>query len=775
MSQVARTDHISTTAPQATFVQMSARSGKSTIEEIAEEEVMQGMGQNTMLAALVLMSLGVSLAGCGAGSQASSPPPASSNPTVVLFSLSPVSVTVGGNGFTLTVSGSNFASSTIVRWNGESVPNTFVSSQQVTAKISPSLIASAGFASVTAQNANSSVSNALEFRVNNPAPQIASISPGSAMAGAAPLFLAVSGSGFVSGATLLLNGSPRPTTPQTDTQLLTTLSASDLAATQSVTVAVANPEPSAGPSNQIAFTITPLTSNAIPTLVSASDASVPAGWPGFQLTVNGTNFVGASVLQWNGTNRLTTVTSSTELKAAIPASLLASPGAAQISVVNPSPGGGVSSPLHIQVQVVPPDAIGVIERSDIGDDFSEPNGNSESAAVSGDGRFVVFRSSASTLVPNTHDINGELNLFLRDTCIGVPTGCVPSVTLLPPAHYKPAISANGRFVAFSSDLTAFLYDTCVGAPVSCNPTARLIDSPPNGEVGQISLSGDGRFAVFLSGQFTCSPWDYGCSPSQGSQGQVYLANTCAGVSSACTPSSRAIAPPNDAFIHTPTGDVFLHPSITPDGRFVIFNTSDHDVSLFDSCQGAPATCSPSTTIVSVASDGSPADAYSFGGTSSAGGRFVAFLSSATNLVPGTPRPGVLRVYLRDMCTGAPSGCAPATTSISVAGSGTPFADAPSISADGRYIAFASGTTDLVPLDTNGAQDVFVRDTCIGAVSGCSPSTVRVSVALDGTQGSKDSFKPVISADGRFLIFISAAKLGPGSPNSLGGDVYLARY
>src|SRR6266849_9464858 len=126
------------------------------------------------------------------------------------------------------------------------------------------------------------------------------------------------------------------------------------------------------------------------------------------------------------------------------------------------------------------------------------------------------------------------------------------------------------------------------------------------------------------------------------------------------------------------------------------------------------------------------------------------------------------------CTGAPSRCTSATTSVSVAGDGT-FADDPSISADGRYIAFASGATDLVPGDTNGALDVFVRDTCIGVLSGCAPSTVRASVALDGTQGNKDSFRPVISAGGRFVVFISAEKLGPGSPNSLGGDVYLSRH
>jgi hypothetical protein len=157
-----------------------------------------------------------------------------------------------------------------------------------------------------------------------------------------------------------------------------------------------------------------------------------------------------------------------------------------------------------------------------------------------------------------------------------------------------------------------------------------------------------------------------------------------------------------------------------------------------------------------------------------GGRYVAFLSTATNLVPGLSEPGSLRVYLRDMCTGAPSSCSPATTSISIAGDGT-TADDPSISADGRYITFASGAAGLVPGDTNGAMDVFVYDTCIGVLSGCAAATVRASVELDGTQGNNDSFRPAISADGRFVVFISAAKLGPGSPNSLGGDVYLARH
>jgi WD40-like Beta Propeller Repeat len=732
---------------------------------------MQRLRQNTLLAIVAVVSLTVASAGCGGGRELATPPPPHLDTTLV--SLSPDNVIVGGISFTLTVNGSNFASSATVHWNGQSVPTTFVSRQQVTAAIPPSLIASAGIFSVSAQNANSNESNALQFRVNNPAPQITSTSPDNAMAGAAPLNLTISGSNFISGATLLLNGSPRPAISQSDTQLLTTLSASDLASARSINVTVANPEPSAGPSNQITFTINPFTSNPAPTLASASDTSVPAAWPGFPLTVNGTNFVAASVLQWNGVDRVTTVVSSTELKAAIPAALLASPEAAQITVVNPSPGGGTSNSLSIQVQAVPPDAIGVIERSDIGTDLSEPNGNSASAAVSADGRFVVFLSSASNLVPNTPDINGQPNLLLRDTCIGAPNGCVPSLSLLPNAFffYKPAISANGRFVGFSSGTSFLLYDMCFDAPAGCVPASRPIDIPSNADVGEISLSADGRFAVYLSGLFTCGYWDYGCNPPQG---QVFLADTCAGVSTGCTPSSRAITPDDVPEDEAAASGGFTHPSISPDGRFVTFNSSHSDVQLFDSCHGAPASCSPSTTLVSVASDGGPADADSFGGTSSAGGRYVAFLSSATNLVPGTATPGVLRVYLRDTCTGVPLGCIPATTSISVAGDGT-AADDPSISGDGRYIAFASRATDLVPGDTNKASDIFVRDTCAGFSSGCTPSTVRVSVALDGAQGNGDSVRPVISADGRFVIFISAAKLGPGSANSLGGHVYLARH
>lgn len=733
--------------------------------------------RNTTIANVLLMSLAIAFAGCGGGSTPSPPPPVTVVPQ--LASLSPMSAIVGGASFTLTVNGSNLTPSEHVLWNNQPVLTAFVSSQQVTAEIPASLIVSTGVISISVLNASSIASNALQFSINNPVPQIATVSPDNVMAGAAPVRLTVSGSNFVPGATLLLDGKPQPTVQlaaTSATQLQTTISATDLAAARSVSVTIANPQPAAGPSNPITFTVTPFTSNPAPTLTSASDASVPAGWPGFQLTVHGTNFVAASTLQWNGVNRTTTVLSGTQLQAAIPADQLASPGAAQFSVLNPSPGGGISGSLPIQIQAVSPNAIGVIERSDIADDLSEENGGTQSAAVSGDGRFVAFLSGASNLVPNTPDTNGEPNLFLRDTCLGAPAGCMPSLTLLPNSStfLNPALSSNGRFVGLSSGSSISLYDTCFGAPVGCVPGTQPISTPPNTDLSQASLSADGRFAVFLSGLYSsdCSPWDYGCNPPEA---QTFLADSCAGVSSACTPSAQAIAPASDPFLQAPDGVVLLQPSISPDGRFVAFNTSSRDISLYDSCQGAPPGCSPSTALVSVATNGGPADADGFGGAVSSGGRYVAFVSSASNLVSGIGAPGVFRVYLRDMCTGARLGCTSATTLIAVAGDGSPFVDPPSLSADGRYIAFTSGDTNLVTGDTNGVADIFVRDTCAGISSGCTPSTVRVSVALDGTQGNADSFRPAISADGRYVVFISHAKLAPGMPNNLGGGVYLARH
>jgi Tol biopolymer transport system component len=228
--------------------------------------------------------------------------------------------------------------------------------------------------------------------------------------------------------------------------------------------------------------------------------------------------------------------------------------------------------------------------------------------------------------------------------------------------------------------------------------------------------------------------------------------------------------------------------LSADGRYVAFQSDSTnlmpgpasgftDIYRRDTCLGVPVGCSPSTTRVSVANDGSLPNGNSRSPAISANGRYVAFDSSATNLFPGsTQTNGAADVFVRDTCIGAPAGCVPTTALVSVASDGSQptgiypqYGDSrgAAISSDGRFIAFASAATNLVPNDTNGWPDVFLRDTCIGVSTSCTPSTTRVSVANDGSQANAPSGLASISADGRYISFrmAGANNLIPNDPNA----------
>src|SRR4051794_1659284 len=152
----------------------------------------------------------------------------------------------------------------------------------------------------------------------------------------------------------------------------------------------------------------------------------------------------------------------------------------------------------------------------------------------------------------------------------------------------------------------------------------------------------------------------------------------------------------------------------------------------------------STERVSVGPGGRQADGDSFFPSISADGRFVAFYSYATNLVPGDTN-GQLDGFVRDRLKGT-------TERVSVGPGGRQGdgpSSLPSISGDGRFVTFRSGATNLVSGDTNGRTDVFVRDRLKG-------TTERVSVSSSGAQGDDDSDWASISSDGRFVAFMSAA-------------------
>jgi Tol biopolymer transport system component len=148
--------------------------------------------------------------------------------------------------------------------------------------------------------------------------------------------------------------------------------------------------------------------------------------------------------------------------------------------------------------------------------------------------------------------------------------------------------------------------------------------------------------------------------------------------------------------------------------------------------------------VSVSSSLSQGNDSSSQGVISGDGRYIAFFSNATNLVPGDTN-AHSDVFVHDYQTGATTRASVSSGGLQANGS----SDSPSISSDGRYVAFESNATNLVTGDTNGVYDVFLHDRTTNM-------TVRVSVASSGTEGNNTSVSPTVSADGRFVAFVSSA-------------------
>jgi Tol biopolymer transport system component len=248
-------------------------------------------------------------------------------------------------------------------------------------------------------------------------------------------------------------------------------------------------------------------------------------------------------------------------------------------------------------------------------------------------------------------------------------------------------------------------------------------------------SADGRFIVFTSGTINEQ------NP-QASTMNVFLHDRQTGQTTLASKSS--------------TGEAIggALPWMTPDGRFVSFTSlasslpGGHPSASFDVFLHDRQTSF--TERISVSSNGTPGNAENVISVLSADGRLVAFYSTSTNLVAADTDTRE-DVYLRDRFTGQT-----ALVSVNTAGvKGNSNSWRPTISADGRYIAFNSEATNLVTGDTNGRIDVFVRDLQSG-------QTTRVSVGTGGTQ-SNGNTQGFLSADGRFV------GLGSGASNLVSGD------
>jgi hypothetical protein len=189
---------------------------------------------------------------------------------------------------------------------------------------------------------------------SNPAPAITALTPSTVSAGVDEFTLTVTGTNFLSLSTVEWNGSELPTEYVSSSQLQVQVSASDVAAAGSASVTVQTPSPGGGTSAALAFTIVSSGSNPVPVIIGLDPNSVTAGSPGFTLNVNGLSYFNeSSVVEWNGSPRPVSLYSTGQLQVQISASDVANIGYAQITVVNPGPGGGTSNVAEFQILYQP--------------------------------------------------------------------------------------------------------------------------------------------------------------------------------------------------------------------------------------------------------------------------------------------------------------------------------------------------------------------------------------------------------------------------------------
>jgi uncharacterized protein (TIGR03437 family) len=271
-------------------------------------------------------------------------PPANPAPTVTSFAPSTVQARSGA--FSLLVSGTGFVASSVVQWQGNARPTSFVSATLLAAIISADDVLTATTRPVSVFNPppGGGTTPFITFTITNPAPLITSIAPAAGTAGGNGVSIIVSGQNFVPSSNVQWNNNSRSTTYVSPTQLTAVIAASDLLTAGTYQVTVATPTPGGGRSNAFGFSVGPATGgNGIPSITSISPATTPAGSAGFNLTVNGTNFTIGSVVRRNGVNRTTVFVNSTQLLAFLYPDDFSATGTDQISVFTPPPGGGASN------------------------------------------------------------------------------------------------------------------------------------------------------------------------------------------------------------------------------------------------------------------------------------------------------------------------------------------------------------------------------------------------------------------------------------------------
>jgi hypothetical protein len=755
------------------------------------------------------------------------------NPTPSLTSIAPTSINAGQPAFTLTANGSGFAPQSLIYWNGNAVSTIFLSTNQMQATIPTSFISTPGTAMIEVQTPQpgGGITSTLTFTinpVNSPIPVLNSISPSAGLAGGNQFIMHLVGNNFEPQSNVTINGNAQQTQFLDSQDLQVQIPATDLISAGVLSIAVLNPAPGGGATQALPLTIT----YAVPAITSVSPTSAAAGGNSQVLTVNGTGMTPATVVTFNGNPRTTNYTSNTSVTANLTASDLNSAQVAQITAVNPAPGGGASVSVIFAVNgIVPttarPGYTGLPELVDysylgFGPNTGVGNLNLSGPSINSSGRYVAFASAASNLIFS--DTNGNPDVFLRDTCFATST-CVPSTQLVSISgtagnsspgtqgnsdSLEPSVNSTGGYIAFSSHATnldpnyptlngttrqIFLRGACIGSTSTTNCTTGFTElvsvaadgvNPANADATQPSISSDGRYVAFVSTATNLIP---GVNP--GGTAQIYLRDTCLSSTTTCTPTTELVSSPDGV---TPADAPSSEPSVASGGLYVSFTSaatnlingvvpSFTQIYRTTTCISQLVTCVPVVTLVSSNDGVTPSNAESSESSITSDGRYLAFASTATNLVQ-TASSGVQQIFVRDTCGSLISGCTTATSLVSIANDnvtpGNDLSEQPTINSttsatgDGQYIAFASLSTNLAANVTNGFENVFVRNTCAGATTSptCTPGTVLISTSQNGILANNVSLHPAVSGDGHTVAFLSPATNLVSNYSTGLGDVFI---
>ncbi|MFL6289991.1 MAG: TolB family protein, partial [Thermoanaerobaculia bacterium] len=408
---------------------------------------------------------------------------------------------------------------------------------------------------------------------------------------------------------------------------------------------------------------------------------------------------------------------------------------------------------------------------------SDSFGASALPALSADGRYAAFLSTAPNIVPGQADDNHLPDVFLHDRVLGTTTlvshaAGSPTQAASPGDYDSLGISADGRYVAFSGlgvDLVpgavddnrrtdVFLWDRVTGTTTLVSHAAGSPGTAADEGSRIARISADGNFLVFSSSAGNLAAGQVEPAPAF-KTADVFLWSRASDTVTLVSRKSGTTA--------TAASQGSFATAISADGGVVVFTTFANDLlsTVIDVNTDAEVYAyqrsSDTLSLVSRAGNApqSAAGAWHEFAAVSADGRYVAFTSYAGNLVPGQVNDNnvfFLNAFLYDRVTSEMRVASHKSASPLLGGGIFNPSSGIAMSADGRYVAFSSAAPDLVPgqVDTNQKLDVFVYDRATGLLALASHS--RDSVTRAGSLGTAFSGEPKLSADGRFLVFHSLA-------------------